>query len=212
MSKIRMQTRGIAVFPFLNKPDTKFDSNGEYHTKVRIDSEAAEKLLEKLTAIQEAEMEIVKGKRKGKRTTAADLPLQPELDRETGEETGSYLLKVATNATYKSRKTGKIIQKVLPLVDARGKEMSNSIDIWGGSEIVAAYQARPWSNPKGEVGVKCYLEAVQVIQLSSSSPRFAPVEGGFEAPEVDDEEAEDIEDDLDVDADDDDDGAGYDFA
>ena len=36
--------RGTAVFPHLNTPDTKFDENGVYSTKLALSDEAAAEL------------------------------------------------------------------------------------------------------------------------------------------------------------------------
>jgi len=159
--------RGIAVWPHLNRPDTKFKEEGEFHTKLRITEEVATPLLERLEELQLAEKEEVERKRKGKRAKLNDLPIVPELDEDTGEETGYYILKTSTRASGKN-KQGEHYTKVLPIFDGRGKPIKSGVYVRGGSTIIVCVEPKAWSNPKFEVGVKLYLKAVQVIKLAAS--------------------------------------------
>lgn len=163
-----IQIAGVAVWPHLTRPDTKWKEEGEYHTKLRIDADAAEPLIEQFTAMQEAEMRLAQKKAKGKKAKAADLPVQPEYD-DDGEETGYYTVKASTKASGTSKKTGKTWMRKLPLFDGRGKPLPSKVSLYSGSELILAVEARAWTNPKAEVGVKLYLEAVQVIKLVNGS-------------------------------------------
>lgn len=206
MSNEIIQLQGTAVWPHLTRPDTKFKDEGEYHTKLRIDAETAEPLIEQFEEMQQAEMKEVQKKKKGKRAKAADLPIQPEYDEETGEETGFYIARAAMKASGKSKKTGKNWERKVPLFDGKGKPLSSKVRIYSGSELILAVEARAWSNPKAEVGVKLYLEAVQVIKAvggsgaSASKFGFGAVEGAEEI-EVPEDDAENEDDTPDTDED-----------
>lgn len=207
MSNEIIQLQGIAVWPHLTRPDTKFKDEGEYHTKLRIDAEVAEPLIEQFEEMQQAEMKEVQKKKKGKRAKAADLPIQPEYDSETGEETGYYIARAAMKASGKSKKTGKNWERKVPLFDGRGKPLPSKVRIYSGSELILAIEARAWSNPKAEVGVKLYLEAVQVIKAvggsgaSASKFGFGAVEGAEDIEVPEDEDTDGDDDQADTDAD-----------
>jgi len=184
MSKPIVHVRGTAIWPHLNTPDTKFKDEGEFHTKLRITADQAQPLISAYTAMQEAEMVVVQKAKKGKRAKAADLPVQPEFDSETGEETGNYIVRAAMKASGTNRTTGKAWQRRLPIFDSQGKPAADFIK--SGSEIVIAFTPAAWANPKAEVGVKLYLEGVQIINLagggsSASGLGFGAVDGGYVA-------------------------------
>ena len=51
---------GVAKYPHLNKPDTKFNADGEYHTKLVVPNAACAELVEKLDAMHEEAYETIK--------------------------------------------------------------------------------------------------------------------------------------------------------
>ena len=181
--------RGIARYPWLNKPDTKFDAAGVYKVDLELDAETAAPLVELCERLQDAAAKEYAAAKKGKKAKLVDLPIQPQLDPETGEETGNYILRAKMKASGVTKK-GKAWNRVVPIFDAKGKPAS--IDIYGGSEIILAVKPHGWSNPKGECSVTFYLEGVQVIKpskgsggASASGLGFGSVEGGYVAEEDD---------------------------
>jgi hypothetical protein len=186
--KTLIQVRGVARYPWLNKPDTKFKAEGQFKVDLEIDAETAEPLLSQFEDIRAAEIAAAKVKLKGKKPKEADLPLVPKLDEE-GNETGTYLLKAKMTASGVSKKTGKPWSRVVPIFDAKGKPANPQI--YGGSELILSIEPRGWANPKGECSVTCYLEGVQVIKLakgsggaSASALGFGAVEDGYTEDEV----------------------------
>lgn len=186
--KTLIQVRGIARYPWLNKPDTKFKAEGQFKVDLEIDAETAEPLLAQFEDIRAAEIAAAKVKLKGKKPKEADLPLVPKLDEE-GNETGTYLLKAKMTASGVSKKTGKPWSRVVPIFDAKGKPANPQI--YGGSELILSIEPKGWANPKGECSVTCYLEGVQVIKLSkgsggasASALGFGAVEDGYSEDEV----------------------------
>jgi len=190
--------KGTAVFPYLNKPDTKFDAAGVYQTDLKLtgaDAAKVQKVIDE--ALAEAKAEATKkGKEKKKQPKQADLPCRPELD-DDGDETGNVLFKFKSKASGVSAKTGKEWKRSIPLFDAKGKPITDLV--YGGSTIIIAYVAMPWVNPKLEYGVKLAIEAVQVIELSQGGGgRRNASAFGFEEEEgftkEDDEETSETED------------------
>ena len=91
MSKDLKVLRGIALYPRLNEPDTKFNANGEYRVRLRITPEQAETLTGWLDEATEAGIDIAleaASKKKGgskltrEKVKIADRGVQPEYDDE----------------------------------------------------------------------------------------------------------------------------------
>jgi hypothetical protein len=193
--------KGVAIYPYLNRPDTKFDAKGVYKVDLRVPGDEADDLIAKITATQEeaaamAKKKAAEQKKKGKKVTPkeADLPYFEACD-EDGNETGEVVFRFKSTASGVSKKTGKKWQRKIPLFDSKGKPSKASV--YGGSTLIVAFTVEPWVNPKCEYGVKLQMEAVQIIELVTGSGQrsateygFGTVEGGYEA----DDESEDDED------------------
>jgi hypothetical protein len=201
--------RGAAIYPHLNRPDTKFKEEGEYHTKLRIDAEPAGKLLTLLKRLQEEHAaKVQKDEMKGKKPKLADLPVQPETD-DDGNETGSFIVKASMKASGKSRKTGSTFERKLPIFDAKGNPAN--VKIGGGSELIISATPGPWFSAKDkEVGVKLYLEGVQVLVLREGGGPSAS-KFGFEAQEGFEAGDNDVTEEADADADTEETGGDYQF-
>ncbi|MCH2199767.1 MAG: hypothetical protein MK081_13390 [Flavobacteriales bacterium] len=179
---MKLQARGRAVFPKLNEPDTKFNPEGIFTTKLILSPEVADPLIAKLEAMQAEAVKKAQAKKKGKRVKQQDLPIQPAYD-EDGNETGDYELKTKMKASGVSNKTGNPWTRKLPLFDSTGKP--TNVQVGGGSEIICAMEASAYDSASIGVGVTLRLEAVQVVNLAAGGSRsasdfaFGSVEGGF---------------------------------
>lgn len=140
--------RGVAVFPHLDKPDTKFAKEGEegkYSVKLRLRLDEARPLIDQLNAEMAASLKeaIADPANKGK-AKQADPPYQ--IDEESGTVT----------VTFKS--------KLKPaLFDATPKPIE--AEVWGGSEIKVNFCIGRFFTKLVGAGVTLYLNAVQVLQL-----------------------------------------------
>lgn len=161
---------GIASYPHLTKEDEKF---GGYKVTLKIPTEKAEEAFGHLESlIDEAYKETVSkvGPKK-----ARDLRKGHILD---DNEDGTTSIKFAS--TYAPK-----------IFDSKGKYLGeNPPNIWSGSKLRIQYTVGEpyYIAGTGSVGIKLYLNAVQVISLvaggqGSSENPFDTVEGGFEAPE-----------------------------
>lgn len=195
---------GTAVYPWLNRPDTKeFDgkpAKPAYKVSLRLGGEAAAALKARIDAkVDEAyDDQVAKfkdqiqngatGKEKGEakkklETLEKAYPYEPAFD-DDGEETGETLFKFKQNAVI-TRKDGSTFDVKLPLFDSQGRKMSENI--FGGSTIKVNFSMRTyWMASTNKAGTTLDLNAVQVIELvtsgggSADAFGFGAEEGGFE--------------------------------
>lgn len=206
--------RGVGIYPKLNTPDTKFDADGVYEVKLRIDPEATDGIIGKDTAswaeivealetlrdetLKEKKAELAaskdpKAKAKAKTIDVVEIG-GPDYDGE-GEETGNIVIKAKMKASGISKKDQKPWTRKPVLFDAKGKKLpADAPPIYGGSELKVACTALAYYNAKDNVvGVTLQLEAVQVIQLvSGGGGRSAEAYGfgaedGYEASDGNDD-------------------------
>ena len=163
-------------------PDTKFNADGDYKIKVRIDRDAPKlgDLLEKIEqARADAKAEFVKQpKNKGKRVKEADLPFYED------EDTGEVVLSFKSKASYLDKKTQERKTRVIPIFGGAGRLKPNEVPNFGeGSEVRVAFQISGFCNAALGAGVSLRLESIKLIKAVEFS-------GGGANPFGDDEDEE----------------------
>lgn len=159
---------GIAVYPHLNKPDTRFNKFGEYRVRLALEESDPktqaflEKLREHYDLAYENNLEE-EGKKKLKK---ADLPYTQEED-DQGEPTGRIIVNFKCRAIIKTRKGDKFENKP-SLRDSLNKKMDESVGIWGGSKVVVGFEIVPYYTSMVGSGISLRLKAVQVKELVTS--------------------------------------------
>lgn len=192
---------GVAQYPHIMKPDTKFDPYGTYRMRFILPAAEAEKYIQLIDEALEASLEKAKKENKGKRIKQADPPYQLELDPETEEETGNVIFTFKTRAGGE-RKDGSVWKFILPVFDAKGKRISDkALNVWSGSEVRVSFTIRPWYVASQGAGVKLDMSAVQIVKLvegggSANAEDFGfgeeegfsmdDIEGEFDAVEFED--------------------------
>jgi hypothetical protein len=192
---------GVAVFPWLNRPDTKFDKEGKggvYKTGLRLSAEEFttalvggkpfQQFIDELVlaSVAEAQQEHPKERKQIK----ARAPYQVETD-DAGEETGTVLVSFKQNARI-VRKDQTVVNITIPLFNAQGQPIDEPI--YGGSIIKVAFTVRnTWMQASKEAGVRFDIAAVQAIKVqktdrSASDFGFSleddgmePAAGGYDA-------------------------------
>lgn len=184
---IHTSPKGVAIYPWLTKPDTKFKPEGEYRVDLKLSAEDAVDVLALISAEHDKNLEAVKAdpKYKGKKIKESDLPIKPVIDAD-GNETGEYLLRVKMNAQFKGN-DGSIITAAPAIFDAKGQSVQLDA-LWGGSIIRVAYTIGAFFVPLVGAGVSLRLRGVKVIKLSAGSGGasadamgFGEEEDGYEA-------------------------------
>jgi len=153
MKGIKLTTpMGVAKYCWLNKPDTKFNSEGEYKVTLVLDKEDSEPVIEKIEEVLSDHLEDIKmsGNKKVKK---GPLPYAEEEDDE-GNPTGNVEFKFKTKATIKPK---------IPMFDSKGTPMSG-VNVWAGSKIKVNSLLYPYLAPIG-AGISLKLNAVQVLDL-----------------------------------------------
>ncbi len=138
-AKSVVSPRGIAMYPWLTKPDTKFNAEGVYKMSLSVPTDEAQGLCEQ---IREAFTEELGSKKIAK----ANFPF-----KEDGEGNTVF--------SFKSQKKPKIY-------NSKGQIIANAdeLKIGGGSTTKVAFTIKPYD--KGiNTGVVLYLNGVQIIQL-----------------------------------------------
>ena len=172
---------GIAVWPYLNSPDTKFDNGGagEYKVSVKLTEAAAQPVIDKLQKIlDQYQAEEISQNPKVKQFTPR-LPIEEEVD-DQGNLTGNWLLKVKQKAQITT--ANGIVDMKVALFDA--KRRPTNAEIGGGSTLKVATTIVPYTMPSNKaVGISLRLNAVQVINLveggSEGDGSMFDVEDGF---------------------------------
>lgn len=186
---------GIAVYPKLSTPDTKYKPLGEYSTKLILSGEEAQPIIDKyeaeLLAFFEAEKaELMKGDGKAKAKAKAlklapDRPYKPEYSDDDGEETGNYIFNFKMPARVQREGKPDLILKP-DVFDAKGNMLKSCPEMWSGSKLRVSAEFRPFNTAIG-VGLSLRLKAVQIIELKQGGSRdaagygFGVEEDGYEA-------------------------------
>ncbi len=149
---------GIAQYPYLTKPDTKFNPDGEYKISLEVkDPNAAAPLMSFLDEQLEASIAKAKKDNPGKRIKEGEAPYQ--VNDDTGAVTFRFKLKAKVTP-----KQGDPFEQRPAIFDAKGKPMQEA-KIGGGSKVKVAYELIPYYTASAGAGVSLRLKAVQVIDL-----------------------------------------------
>jgi len=169
------------LYPFLKKPDTRWNDDGEYRVSLVFDQN--DPFINKVEKAARREFELTKANMKP--TQAKKLkfvsPVKEEED-EDGEPTGNVKLNFKSKAIFRD---GDNVQHVkIKVFDARGKLIENLPNIGNGSKVSVAFKP-VGVIVKGEFYLSLWMNAVQLVELieynmDGSSYGFGKEEGGFE--------------------------------
>ena len=157
--------RGIAVYPWLNRPDTKFSADGDFKVTLKVPAEDASPLIQKLDEIiSNYQSQQTKADPKLARYSVSP-PYEEEMD-DQGNLTGHYLFKFKQKAKIHT-KDGRVIDMKVALVDA--SRTPTSVNVGGGSEIKIAATVFPYAmSTTKSIGLSLRPSAVQILSLVSS--------------------------------------------
>jgi len=173
---------GIAIYPHLTQPDTKFNANGEYKVSLSLTEQEAAPLKKLIEQEKVKAMAMIP---EGKKAKESDDPYFNETDDE-GQETGRTVFKFKMKAKVQN-KQGQTIELQPRLFDAQGTIFTPD-SVWGGSKIRVSTDLVPYYVAAVGAGVSLRLKAVQIIDLKSGGGADASAYGfsateGFTAPE-----------------------------
>lgn len=179
-NKVQIVTpRGTAVYPWLNRPDTKFSDDGEFKVTLKIPAEEAQDLISKLDKMLDDYQKEQSGKDAKVGRYTANAPYEEEMD-DNGNLTGNYLFKFKQKAKVHT-KDGRTIDMKVALFDA--SRTPTQAQVGGGSELKVAATVWPYVMPATKtVGLSLRPSAVQIlslVSLSSGASNLFEVEDGF---------------------------------
>ena len=166
---------GVAVYPHLTTPDTKFDANGVYKVSLSLTEEEAAPLIEKVEEVQEEATGMIPP---GKRQKFSEPPYYDEMD-DQGQPTGRVIFKFKMKAKVNT-KDGRTLEMSPKLFDSEGTLMTDVESIWGGSVLRISADMSPFYVAAVGAGVSLRLKAVQIIDLKTGGGAGAE-SYGFEA-------------------------------
>jgi hypothetical protein len=155
-SKVITTPTGVALYPWLSKPDTKFSAEGEYKVNLVLSADKAKPIVDTINEVFSTNVQEEMKKQKKKDLKTANPPYSDELD-DAGQPTGNVIFKFKSKAMYKPA-----------VFDAQGNAMVES-NIWGGSEVKVNATVSPYFTAIVGAGVALRLRAVQVITLVEGS-------------------------------------------
>jgi hypothetical protein len=133
---------GIAVYPWLNKPDTQFNADGTYSVGLILDKKSAKKI-----------NDVVKPLMNGGKHN----PVKKELDDQK-QETGNYLVNFKMKAIVRP-KNGDAFKQAPVILDEDGNRLTDKL-IGGGTKMKVAYVPYAYDGMGG--GVTLRLKKVRV--------------------------------------------------
>lgn len=152
-----------AIWPNIDKPNTRFNADGVYEVKGAFTEEEFEAIKTRLDKLlQQTVQEVHKVVPKAKKANVLT-PYEEELD-DNGDETGRYILKLKRNAAFKGR-DGEMVHTVVQVFDPAGNRMKPVPGIGGGSTLLASFRAKGFYVPAIGIGVSLRLNAVQLLNL-----------------------------------------------
>ena len=175
--------KGIASYPYLTKPDTKFNPDGEYKVSLIVAGDDASKAIDFLTEKHNASVAQAKKENAGKRVKEGELPF---IENDDGTVTFKFKMKAKVTP-----KKGDPFEQKPALFDAKGKPLTGEPKIGGGSVIKVSYEVVPYYTAIAGAGVSLRLKAVQIIELKEYSGGGNAESYGFgeeEGFEADDED------------------------
>lgn len=229
---------GVARYPWLNKPDTKFKQEGQpgdFHIDLVINEEALDtpvrtnqgKTLDITyrelfdNALDQSYQLALEANPKDKRKITKK-PVVREITDEEGEPTGELFIPFKQNSEIRPKGRDPVIIKRIPQFDAKGRAISERLLLGGGSLVKVAFTIRN-EKPDGdfdkpsvyvagtkEVHLRLDLQAVQVLKFVEGGAGGQTAERFGFGSEEDYEGIEDPED-GDIDDTDDEDEDGGDF-
>jgi len=167
---------GIAVFPKLNVPDTKYKAEGEFTTKLRLSGAEAAGLKKTILDFYEVAYEVECRDKDVKKLKRADPPFKQAVTRdgEDIEDTFDFNFKRKASGTSKA---GVPWKAVISLIDAKKNPIK--AEIWGGSKIRVSATMSPWYSDGFGFGIKLELRGVQVTDLVTRGGALSAEALGF---------------------------------
>lgn len=160
MARTKMTSpKGVAVWPWLNEPDTRWDTS-EYKVSLKVYGKPAMEFAQQLEEFYKQGYTDFAKELKKPKLKKANMPWSEVVD-DQGNLTGEIEFKFKNKSSYEYEK--KTIENRIALIDRAGKIVESRIG--SGSEIKIGFEPNVWWVPALGVGMTLRLKAVQVLEL-----------------------------------------------
>lgn len=182
---IGVTPKGSLLFPHIYEPETYEGKDVGYTVNIKFDQKETDALM----AVIDAELE--KAKHSIKLKPGQKWSAEPFLGYREDKD-GDIVFKFKANSHY-TAKSGEMHKVTIPVFDAHGKPIKDPLSIGNGTIAKVAYTLVPYWISKVVNGIKLRLDAVQIIDLKEYGEKdakgygFGEEEGGFSAPEEEDD-------------------------
>lgn len=195
--KVRMTSpKGVAVWPSLHAPDTRFKEEGEWKVNLRIaPGQEADDLEERLQELYDGAKEAMQAENPGKKLKMSEhRPFAREDD-------GSLVIKVKSKASGVSRKTGKNWTFRPAQFDGQNNPVPKGTKVGSGSIMRVNFEVAPYWTKMIGVGITLRLNAVQILKLvqfgaDPEAMGFETEEDAFDSTASEFDVAEDTKDEF----------------
>jgi hypothetical protein len=169
---------GIAEYPWLQTPDTRF-GEPTYKVNVRISGDEAVAFMEKIEAVKAEALAHLQEDPKNKKITDLTVPIVEAEDEDGNVIPDTWIVKCKAKAFFTSQ-DGKVIENKLTIVDAKKNPID--VSIYGGSTLKVAISvgAAATSIYKGLVFRIAGVQVLNLVTGGGASNLFSE-EDGFEA-------------------------------
>lgn len=175
---------GVAEYPYLFKPDTKFKADGEYSVKLVLSEEDAKEHVDRYEKVIKKHME--------EKGTDKRSPYN-----QYKKVDGGVQFKFKMNAKIKG-KNGSDYEQRPKIYDSEANLITKDLACYTGSKMKIAYQIYPYFNNMLGAGLSLMLSSAQITELvttppegkSGSSSPFKKEKGSFKADEVEENTGE----------------------
>jgi len=179
---------GIARYPHLNRPDTKYKQEGEFKVNLEMSSEDAEPFIKQIEAIFS---EFVADKKRELKKDKLKLHDAPWLEND-----GQTILKLRVKAVGKN-KEGETFSRAPKLFNASGNVITDNIG--GGSKLQAAVVPYCWYTASLGAGITLQPKAIMVHDLVTWGDGGSASAYGFDVVEAPQQAAKTGTDDQEID-------------
>lgn len=161
---------GVADYPYLNTPDTKYKAEGEYKVKLKLDKTPEADDLYKLLEVhgrRAYDLAMSKAHNAGKRPPKrAELPIY---DNGT-----HYIVTAKLKASGVNKATGQVFHQAPRLFDDQNKPWDKSVLVTHGSKVRVCVEIVPYDSPTTGAGITLRLKDAQVLELGSGFNNDSP--------------------------------------
>lgn len=170
---------GIAVYPSLNKPDTKFDNAGKYKVKVRIPKDDCGAFLKELKKLYTDNYKA-QCEKEGKELKKAPVPWT--IVEEDGKKTGEIMFNFAMKARGTGR-DGSTWENRPKIFGPDASLLANDAlpNIGGGTKMKVNHMVDGWYSAAIGAGISLRIRGVQIIELVEWGGGSSASDFGFES-------------------------------